>query len=144
MLTQNRQLRAPHDRRDMMVEVMERAPQSDLPEAEIAENFSAIMLAGFHTTQNALCAAIYFVLTHSAAHEKVKNELDSAYSSAADINGQVQRLPYLNAVITEALRIYPPVPVGGPRVSPGGYVDGTYIPAGVSSAILNFGPGQSS
>ena len=128
----------------MMVEVMERAPQSDLPEAEIAENFSAIMLAGFHTTQNALCAAIYFVLTHSAAHEKLKAELDSVYSSTADINDQVQKLPYLNAVITEALRLYPPVPVGGPRVSPGGYVDGTYIPAGVSSAILNFGPGQSS
>lgn len=144
MLTQNRQLRAPHARRDMMVEVMERAPQSDLPEAEIAENFSAVMLAGFHTTQNALCAAIYFVLTHSAAHVKLKNELDSAYSSTADINDQVQKLPYLNAVITEALRLYPPVPVGGPRVSPGGYVDGTYIPAGVSYLSLNFGPDHSS
>lgn len=144
MLTQNRQLHAPHARRDMMVEIMERAPQSDLPEAEIAENFSAVMLAGFHTTQNALCAAIYFVLTHSAAHEKLKNELDSAYSSTADINDQVQKLPYLNAVITEALRLYPPVPVGGPRVSPGGYVDGTYIPAGVGYLSLNFGPDHSS
>lgn len=39
---------------------------------------------------------------------------------------------YLNAVMTEALRFYPPVPVGGPRVSPGAYVDGVYIPAEVS------------
>jgi cytochrome P450 len=117
----------------MMVEVMERAETSGLPEAEIAENFSAIMLAGFHTTQNALCAVIFFVLTHPEVHTKLVRELQSAFTSAEDISGAVaQQLPYLNAVITEALRLYPPVPLGGPRVSPGTYVDGIYIPAGVS------------
>lgn len=126
-----RQLRAQHTRRDMMVEIMERAPSSNLPEAEIAENFSAIMLAGFHTTQNALCAAIYFVLTHQDAKQKLTAELDSVFSSPAEIDGRTAKLPYLNAVITEAMRLYPPVPVGGPRVSPGSYVDGVYIPAGV-------------
>ncbi|KAE8154047.1 benzoate 4-monooxygenase cytochrome P450 [Aspergillus avenaceus] len=127
----NEQLKAPHHRRDIMVEVMERAGESDLPQEEIAENFSAIMLAGFHTTQNALCAVIYFVLTHPEAHAKLVRELQSVFSSAEDISGDVaQQLPYLNAVITEALRLYPPVPLGGPRVSPGAYVDGTYIPAG--------------
>lgn len=116
-----------------MVEVMERAGTSDLPEAEIAENFSAIMLAGFHTTQNALCAVIYFVLTHPESHAKLLRELQSAFHSAEDVSWEVaQQLPYLDAVITEALRLYPPVPMGGPRVSPGAYVDGTYIPAGVS------------
>lgn len=116
-----------------MVEVMERAGDSGLPEAEIAENFSAIMLAGFHTTQNALCAAIYFILTHDDVRQKLVHELQSNVGSAESISGDVvQQLPYLNAVITEALRLYPPVPLGGPRVSPGAYVDGTYIPAGVS------------
>lgn len=116
-----------------MVEVMERAETSGLPESEIAENFSAIMLAGFHTTQNALCAVIFFVLTHPEAHAKLVRELQSVFHSAEDISGDVvQQLPYLNAVITEALRLYPPVPLGGPRVSPGAYVDGVYIPAGVS------------
>ncbi|KAE8363928.1 cytochrome P450 [Aspergillus caelatus] len=125
------QLKAPHTRRDIMVEVMERAEASGLPETEIAENFSAIMLAGFHTTQNALCAVIFFVLTHPEAHAKLVRELQSVFHSAEDISGDaVQQLPYLNAVITEALRLYPPVPLGGPRVSPGAYVEGVYIPAG--------------
>ncbi|KAF7596835.1 hypothetical protein BBP40_012435 [Aspergillus hancockii] len=125
------QLKASHSRRDIMVEVMERAETSGVPEVEIAENFSAIMLAGFHTTQNALCAVIFFVLTHPEAHAKLVHELQSAFHSVEDISGDVaQQLPYLNAVITEALRLYPPVPVGGPRVSPGAYVDGIYIPAG--------------
>ncbi|PLB53864.1 benzoate 4-monooxygenase cytochrome P450 [Aspergillus steynii IBT 23096] len=127
----NEQLHASHGRRDIMVEVMERAGESDLPQEEIAENFSAIMLAGFHTTQNALCAAIYFVLTHPEAHAKLVRELQASFSGADDMSGEaVQNLPYLNAVITEALRLYPPVPLGGPRVSKGAYVDGTYIPEG--------------
>ncbi|KAE8352502.1 cytochrome P450 [Aspergillus coremiiformis] len=125
------QLKASHTRRDIMVEVLERAATSGLPESEIAENFSALMLAGFHTTQNALCAVIFFVLTHPESHAKLVRELQSAFTSAEDITGDVvQRLPYLNAVLTEALRLYPPVPLGGPRVSPGAYVDGVYLPAG--------------
>lgn len=133
VLHYDRQLKASHTRRDIMVEVMERAETSGLPESEIAENFSAIMLAGFHTTQNALCAVIFFVLTHPEPHAKLVRELQGAFHSAEDISGDVvQQLPYLNAVITEALRLYPPVPLGGPRVSPGAYVDGVYIPAGVS------------
>ncbi|GKZ71480.1 hypothetical protein AnigIFM60653_007967 [Aspergillus niger] len=127
----NEQLTASHNRRDIMVEVMERAATSDLPVDEIAENFSAIMLAGFHTTQNALCATIYFVLTHPEAHAKLISELQAAFASPEDVSGDVAaNLPYLNAIITESLRLYPPVPLGGPRVSPGAYVDGTYIPAG--------------
>ncbi|PWY85908.1 benzoate 4-monooxygenase cytochrome P450 [Aspergillus heteromorphus CBS 117.55] len=127
----NEQLIAPHNRRDIMVEVMERANTSELDVPEIAENFSAIMLAGFHTTQNALCATIYFVLTHPEANARLVAELQAAFASPDDVSGHVaEGLPYLNAVITESLRLYPPVPLGGPRVSPGAYVDGTYIPAG--------------
>ncbi|QKX57613.1 uncharacterized protein TRUGW13939_04731 [Talaromyces rugulosus] len=129
----NQQLKTVHTRRDIMVEVLERAELgSDLPESEIAENFSAIMLAGFHTTQNALCATIYFVLTHPGARDKLVAELQSAFSSSADISCDVaQNLPYLNAVITESLRLYSPVPLGGARVSDGMVVDGVYIPPGV-------------
>jgi cytochrome P450 len=116
-----------------MVEVMERAESSKLPEDEIAENFSAIMLAGFHTTSHAICAAIWLVLSHPETHENLKEELRTAFKSIDDVSLEVlQKLPWLNSVITETLRIYPPVPLGGPRVSPGAYVEGTYIPAGVS------------
>ncbi|KAL5340195.1 cytochrome P450 [Aspergillus crustosus] len=126
------QLKAKHTRRDIMVEVLERSDTSTLPEEEIAENFSAIMLAGFHTTSHAICAAIWLVLAHPETHANLVNELRTAFKSPDDVSLDVlQKLPWLNSVITETLRIYPPVPLGGPRVSPGAYVDGVYVPAGV-------------
>ncbi|KAL4899851.1 hypothetical protein BDW74DRAFT_106793 [Aspergillus multicolor] len=126
------QLKATHTRRDIMVEVMERSENSTLPVDEIAENFSAIMLAGFHTTSHAICATIWLVLSHPEVRAELQNELRTAFNSTDDISLEVlSKLPWLNAVITEALRVYPPVPLGGARVSPGAYVDGVYVPAGV-------------
>lgn len=45
------------------------------------------------------------------------------------------KIPYLDACLEEALRIFPPVPVGLLRVVPpeGSEIDGHFIPAGVSS-----------
>ncbi|BCS26783.1 cytochrome P450 [Aspergillus puulaauensis] len=130
------QLKAKHTRRDIMVEVLERQETAQLPEEEVAENFSAIMLAGFHTTSHAICAAIWLVLSHPDVHARLTEELRTQFNSTDDISLEVLgKLPWMNAVITEALRIYPPVPLGGPRVSPGAYVDGVYVPAGVEIGI---------
>ena len=36
------------------------------------------------------------------------------------------------------MRLYPPVPFGPPRLSPGAYVNGVYVPKGVSLCIPNW------
>jgi cytochrome P450 len=41
------------------------------------------------------------------------------------------QLPYLQAVINEALRIHPPGSQGFPRVSTGANIDGFRVPKGV-------------
>jgi hypothetical protein len=43
--------------------------------------------------------------------------------------------PYLTAVIHETLRIFPPVPIGMPRITPkgGGMVAGVWVPGGVGA-----------
>ena len=60
-------------------------------------------------------------------------------SDPASINGDTtQNLHYLFAVIEEGLRIYPPVPAGLQRVSPGAEVDGYYVPAGAIVSTSNW------
>lgn len=48
---------------------------------------------------------------------------------------KLAQLPYLNDCLEEALRIFPPVPIGLLRVVPkgGSMIDGHFIPAGVCS-----------
>jgi cytochrome P450 len=119
-----------------MVEVLERAHVYSADEAEVADNLSAIMMAGFHTTANTFSAAIFLVLTHHSVHQRLVAELQSSLQADGKFSAEsVANLVYLNAVITETMRLIPAVPHGGPRVSPGAFVDGVWIPAGVSSPI---------
>ncbi len=61
------------------------------------------------------------------------SEIRARYNSYEDIDAtSALQLPYLQAVIQEALRIHPSGAQGFPRTSPGILIDGHYVPAGVS------------
>lgn len=62
----------------------------------------------------------YFLATHPRVHKKLQEEVDALYDS---VDNQVDeaalgKLPYLQACIDEALRLYPPVPSGLQRQTP--------------------------
>ncbi|KAI5240129.1 hypothetical protein E4T43_06262 [Aureobasidium subglaciale] len=58
-------------------------------------------------------------------------EMDQEELTAHASTLVAQQLPFLQAVISEGLRIYPPGSRGFPRVSTGGKIDGHYVPPGV-------------
>ncbi|KAE8158592.1 cytochrome P450 [Aspergillus tamarii] len=121
----------PKRERDMMAQVMERAESSSVPRQDMIQTFMVLMLLSLHSTQTAVTSIIHFVLQSPSTHRKLVDELRGAFASTDEITDDVARkLPYLNAVIIEALRMYPPAVAAGPRVSQGGYVDGHYIPRG--------------
>ena len=63
---------------------------------------------------------------------KLQQEIRSRFKGFDSITSKTAlQLPYLQAVINEGLRIYPPSSQGLPRTSPGAFVDGFWIPAGV-------------
>ena len=67
---------------------------------------------------------------------KVTDEVRSAFRSEDEITLiSVQRLSYMLDCLTEALRLYPPVPTGMPRATPkgGATIDGFFVPEHVSS-----------
>ena len=83
-----------------------------------------------------------FFLLHSPEHlSKLKAEIQGAFNTSEDFTLEsLARLKYLNAVLQEGLRLYPPVPVGMPRRTPpaGATICGEYVPGDVAVAVHQF------
>lgn len=90
-------------------------------------------VAGGETVSTFLAGTTCFLLQHPQALERLTREIRQAFSTYAEIHVQAaQQLPFLQAVINEGLRLYPPGSQGFPRVSPGFTLHGRYVPEGVS------------
>lgn len=77
----------------------------------------------------------YLILTNPEAYLTLVHEVRTTFNSPEDIDLiSVGRLTYMLACLDEALRMYPPVANGPPRVCPqgGARVLGEYIPEDVS------------
>uniref|UniRef100_A0A8D0KXL3 Thromboxane-A synthase n=1 Tax=Strix occidentalis caurina TaxID=311401 RepID=A0A8D0KXL3_STROC len=83
--------------------------QKSLTEDEIAGQAFLFLIAGYETTTSTLSFATYLLATNPECQEKVLQEVDefSAKHMVPDYQN-VQELPYLEMVIAETLRMYPP------------------------------------
>ncbi|KAI0490491.1 cytochrome P450 [Xylaria cf. heliscus] len=90
----------------------------------------AMVIAGADTVSHALTGATYFLCANPECLKALRDEIRGLgnYDELTDI--RLASLRYLNAVIEETLRMFPPIAFGLPRVSPGDYVDGHFVPAG--------------
>ncbi|KAJ4346340.1 uncharacterized protein N0V89_010269 [Didymosphaeria variabile] len=118
-----------------------------LTKAEMVSNSTTLMIAGSETTATLLSGVTFLILRNPSVYEKLKSEIRSCFTSADQITfAAVEKLEYTIAVLQEALRYYPPVPTGFPRVAPkgGDTVSDRYIPEGtvvyVSQHATNHSP----
>ncbi|KAK3986107.1 cytochrome P450 [Cladorrhinum sp. PSN332] len=100
------------------------------------------MLAGSETTGTTLSAVTYLLLTRPDALARLTEEIRSKYKTKADAitMESLASMRYLNACIQEALRLFPPVPVGVPRVvpSPGKAISGKYVAGGTRVSVHHY------
>lgn len=81
----------------------------------------------------------YLLLRNPEALAKVTQEVRSAFTSEKEINmASVGRLSYMQACLSEAMRRYPPIPIGLPRVVPkgGAAIAGHFVPENVSAVLM--------
>ncbi|KAF7312845.1 hypothetical protein MKEN_00968500 [Mycena kentingensis (nom. inval.)] len=98
----------------------------------VADGVLAI-IAGSDTSAVALSAFIWCMLANPAVYKRVQLEVDAVYPDADAVfdSDKHLELVFLTACLNETLRLYPPVPSGGPRQIPSGaarVVAGTLIP----------------
>ncbi|KAJ7639705.1 cytochrome P450 [Mycena polygramma] len=100
------------------------------------------IVAGSDTAATVLCNTFFLLLSHPESYKRLQLELDEAFSSGTKepTAAKLASLPYLNAVIKESLRMFPPVPTSlqrAPTVGSGVKVFGERfeIPEGTSVIV---------
>ncbi|KAK2601236.1 hypothetical protein N8I77_010700 [Diaporthe amygdali] len=112
-----------------------------LTNLELMENAIVFIQAGSETSMSSMLYLLYELDRHPAVREKLVQEIREACPSDTRTVPRfesIQSLPYLNQVIDETLRLRGPIPVNLPRISPGKFIGGHYVPAGTRVCNLAY------
>lgn len=127
------------DRPDFMNYILQNNYPGGLSREEIDSTTTLLVLAGSETSATTLTSATYFALKNTPVMERLVQEIRQAFKSQGDITvAAVSNLPYVHAVIQEALRMHPTGPISVPRQvdRPDVKVCGMAVPQGVSTCLL--------
>lgn len=101
------------------------------------------LIAGRDTTAQALAWTIFCLSIHPEIQEKAREEVHSVHGTDGPEYDDVKRLPYLQAVLNETLRLYPSVPIDVKySLLNDTLPDGTYVPAGTTVFYNIFSMGR--
>ncbi|KAH6633545.1 cytochrome P450 [Boeremia exigua] len=107
-------------------------------------NASLFMVAGTETTATMLSGLTYHLLKDTDKLKKVADEVRALSEEDLSLE-RLPQLPYLNACFEEALRVYPPVPIGLPRVTPkeGTEICGKWVPGNTRVTVTQWASNHS-
>lgn len=127
------------DRLDFVSYILKKRQELGINDWELAAHSNALVVAGSETSATTLSGLHYWLLNTPHAYRKLRDEVRGRYKSVKEIDARsATALPYLTACIEETFRIYPPIPIGMPRVTPKGgcEIAGQDVPGGVSAVLL--------
>ncbi|OAA64113.1 cytochrome P450 3A17 [Akanthomyces lecanii RCEF 1005] len=121
----------PAGKQDFMTYMLRKTKdgESAMDEEEILSTAPILVVAGSETTATALAGLFFLLSQNPEKRDILVEEILDAHPRESDINMRsTTKLDYLHAALEETLRLYPPVTVTPPRVSPGAELGGYHIP----------------
>ncbi|MCJ1307795.1 hypothetical protein MMC25_001443 [Agyrium rufum] len=109
-----------------------------LTQSEAGAEAAVVIIAGADTTATAIRATFLHIITNPVVYRRLQEEIDTAIitrkvTRPVITDAEAKRLPYLQAVIMEGLRIFPPVTGMMPKMSDADdVVCGKHVPAGTN------------
>ncbi|KAH9932779.1 bifunctional P-450/NADPH-P450 reductase [Epithele typhae] len=91
-----------------MVSGIDKEAGRGLPDSSIMANLLTFLVAGHETTSGMLTFATYYLLKNPEAMRKLREEIDTMVGDRPPSKKDVNKLPYLLAVMRESLRLGPP------------------------------------
>lgn len=85
---------------------------SGMDDEQIKDQLLTMFIAGHDTSTALLAWTLYLLATHDEAMERARADVETAFGAEAPTLGGMRRLSYLDRVIKETLRLYPPIHLG--------------------------------
>jgi cytochrome P450 len=126
-----RRMKRRTDRLDFVHPLIEARDSGAISTDEIEQQASILILAGGETTSIALTSATFLLLQNPDKMENLTKELQTHFQHESEIDvSSIKKLVYLQAVIQETLRMFPPITNGFPRqtIIGGVQIDGHVVP----------------
>ncbi|KAJ5658528.1 uncharacterized protein N7484_002177 [Penicillium longicatenatum] len=133
-----RRIAVTEERPDLIEGLLKKKDELNLGVDKLVSNAEILIIGGSETTASLLSGVTYLLLQNPEAHQILKDEVRSAFHSEEDITLlSVNQLSYMLACLDEAMRMYPPIANGLPRVCPkgGSQVLGIFIPENTNLSI---------
>lgn len=105
--------RPSQDLLDRLMRSTDPEDKTTLSEEAVADNVLTFLVAGHETTGNALAWIIYLLALFPEVERNVLRELKHTFEGGPVTRGRLEELTLTRAVVSEALRLYPPAPFMG-------------------------------
>ncbi|HWI62884.1 MAG TPA: cytochrome P450 [Symbiobacteriaceae bacterium] len=103
---------------------------SQMTPEQLRDETMTLFLAGHETTANTMSWTWYLLGQNPAAGARLQQEVDAVLGDRAPTPADLPRLPYTEAVINEAMRLYPPAWIMGRKATAPFELAGYSFPAG--------------
>lgn len=81
---------------------------ADLPPETVRDELIALLFAGYDSTATALSCTLGLLAAHPTIQSELRGELNTVVGDQPPTPEDLPKLPLLDTVITESLRLYPP------------------------------------
>ena len=119
------------DEGDVLSRLLTAQDEADaLTDTQVRDHTMTFIAAGHETTANALSWTFYLLSEHPEVREKLLTELRTVLGGQAPTLEDLPQLPYLEWVLNESMRLYPPAWTQGRRSIEAFELDGVQLPTG--------------
>jgi cytochrome P450 len=118
-----------------LVSARDPATGAAMPDDLIVDNVVTFLIAGHETTSQALTWSLYLLALLPEWQERVREEVTDVAGGGGVAREDIGRLPLLDAVFQEAMRLYPPAPVLMRRTVKPVMLGGISLDAGVTVSV---------
>ncbi|XP_064459127.1 uncharacterized protein LOC135369473 [Ornithodoros turicata] len=112
--------------------------EKTITEDQVRDEVSTIFIGGFDTTATAAAFMLHLIGNHPRVQHKLREEIDSVFGSDKErpvTTADIKQMKYLDCVLKEAMRLYPPAPVVARKIDEDFKIGKQTIPSGTVALV---------